>query len=45
MRHFASRKLDVLKQTADEISTQTGNEVYAVQCDVRDPVISEGMRR
>ncbi|XP_064195137.1 2,4-dienoyl-CoA reductase, mitochondrial isoform X2 [Anguilla rostrata] len=34
---IASRKLDVLKQTADEISTQTGNEVYAVQCDVRDP--------
>lgn len=34
---IASRKLDVLKQTADEISSQTGNKVYAVQCDVRDP--------
>ncbi|XP_061117897.1 2,4-dienoyl-CoA reductase [(3E)-enoyl-CoA-producing], mitochondrial-like isoform X2 [Conger conger] len=34
---IASRKLDVLKQTAKEISNQTGNEVYAVQCDVRDP--------
>ncbi|XP_041650435.1 2,4-dienoyl-CoA reductase, mitochondrial [Cheilinus undulatus] len=34
---IASRKLDVLQQTADEISTQTGNKVHAVQCDVRDP--------
>lgn len=34
---IASRKLDVLKQTAEEISSQTGNKVYAVQCDVRDP--------
>ncbi|XP_062847362.1 2,4-dienoyl-CoA reductase, mitochondrial isoform X2 [Trichomycterus rosablanca] len=34
---IASRKLDVLKQTAEEISKQTGNEVYALQCDVRDP--------
>ncbi|KAJ8288449.1 hypothetical protein COCON_G00011080 [Conger conger] len=34
---IASRKLDVLKQTAEEISSQTGNEVHAVQCDVRDP--------
>ncbi|TTA40565.1 2,4-dienoyl-CoA reductase, mitochondrial [Bagarius yarrelli] len=31
------RKLDVLQQTAEEISHQTGNKVYAVQCDVRDP--------
>ncbi|KAF7708816.1 2,4-dienoyl-CoA reductase, mitochondrial isoform X2 [Silurus meridionalis] len=34
---IASRKLDVLKQTAEEISHQTGNKVHAVQCDVRDP--------
>ncbi|XP_060905449.1 2,4-dienoyl-CoA reductase, mitochondrial [Labrus mixtus] len=34
---IASRKLDVLQQTANEISSQTGNQVYAVQCDVRDP--------
>lgn len=34
---IASRKLDVLKQTAEEISKQTGNKVHAVQCDVREP--------
>ncbi|XP_078396845.1 2,4-dienoyl-CoA reductase [(3E)-enoyl-CoA-producing], mitochondrial [Cetorhinus maximus] len=34
---IASRKLDVLKQTAEEISIQTGNKVHAIQCDVRDP--------
>nr|XP_057908913.1 2,4-dienoyl-CoA reductase, mitochondrial isoform X2 [Doryrhamphus excisus] len=34
---IASRKLDVLQQTADEISSQTGNKVHAVQLDVRDP--------
>lgn len=34
---IASRKLDVLQQTAEEISTQTGNKVHVVQCDVRDP--------
>lgn len=34
---IASRKLDVLKQTAEEISSQTGNKVHAVQCDVKDP--------
>ncbi|NXR97609.1 DECR protein, partial [Oxylabes madagascariensis] len=35
---IASRKLDVLKGTADEISCKTGNKVHAIQCDVRDPV-------
>uniref|UniRef100_A0A8B9DGE9 2,4-dienoyl-CoA reductase [(3E)-enoyl-CoA-producing], mitochondrial n=1 Tax=Anser cygnoides TaxID=8845 RepID=A0A8B9DGE9_ANSCY len=35
---IASRKLDVLKGTAEEISSKTGNKVYAIQCDVRDPV-------
>ncbi|XP_072112869.1 2,4-dienoyl-CoA reductase [(3E)-enoyl-CoA-producing], mitochondrial [Mobula birostris] len=35
---IASRKLDVLKQTAEEISLQTGNKVHSIQCDVRDPV-------
>ncbi|XP_016041152.2 2,4-dienoyl-CoA reductase [(3E)-enoyl-CoA-producing], mitochondrial [Erinaceus europaeus] len=34
---IASRKIDVLKATAEEISSQTGNKVHAVQCDVRDP--------
>ncbi|XP_054638304.1 2,4-dienoyl-CoA reductase, mitochondrial isoform X2 [Dunckerocampus dactyliophorus] len=34
---IASRKLDILQQTADEISSQTGNKVHAVQVDVRDP--------
>ncbi|XP_051826783.1 2,4-dienoyl-CoA reductase [(3E)-enoyl-CoA-producing], mitochondrial isoform X1 [Antechinus flavipes] len=31
------RKIDVLKATAEEISSQTGNKVHAIQCDVRDP--------
>ncbi|XP_069477426.1 2,4-dienoyl-CoA reductase [(3E)-enoyl-CoA-producing], mitochondrial [Ambystoma mexicanum] len=34
---IASRKIDVLKETAKEISSETGNKVHAVQCDVRDP--------
>ncbi|XP_047411648.1 2,4-dienoyl-CoA reductase [(3E)-enoyl-CoA-producing], mitochondrial [Sciurus carolinensis] len=34
---IASRKIDVLKATAEQISSQTGNKVYAIQCDVRDP--------
>ncbi|KFP87583.1 hypothetical protein N311_04450, partial [Apaloderma vittatum] len=35
---IASRKLDVLKGTAEEICSKTGNKVHAIQCDVRDPV-------
>lgn len=38
---IASRNLDVLKKTADEISQQTGNKVHAVQCNVRDPASVE----
>ncbi|KAK2902790.1 hypothetical protein QQF64_010357 [Cirrhinus molitorella] len=38
---IASRSLDVLKKTADEISQQTGNKVHAVQCNVRDPASVE----
>ncbi|XP_011376397.1 2,4-dienoyl-CoA reductase [(3E)-enoyl-CoA-producing], mitochondrial [Pteropus medius] len=34
---IASRKIDVLKAAADQISSQTGNKVHAIQCDVRDP--------
>ncbi|NXW35194.1 DECR protein, partial [Phaetusa simplex] len=34
---IASRKLDVLKGAAEEISSKTGNKVHAIQCDVRDP--------
>ncbi|XP_075439070.1 2,4-dienoyl-CoA reductase [(3E)-enoyl-CoA-producing], mitochondrial isoform X2 [Ascaphus truei] len=33
---ISSRKLDVLKETANEITSQTGNKVHAIQCDVRD---------
>ncbi|CAL1583988.1 unnamed protein product [Knipowitschia caucasica] len=34
---IASRKLDVLQKTAEEITAQTGNKVFPLQCDVRDP--------
>ncbi|KAM8966848.1 2,4-dienoyl-CoA reductase [(3E)-enoyl-CoA-producing], mitochondrial [Pelodytes ibericus] len=34
---ISSRKLDVLKKTADEISSETGNKVHPIQCDIRDP--------
>ncbi|CAH2285543.1 2,4-dienoyl- reductase, mitochondrial [Pelobates cultripes] len=34
---IASRKLDVLEKTASEITSETGNKVHPVQCDVRDP--------
>jgi len=33
---ITSRKIDVLKQTAEEISSETGHEVLPVQCDVSD---------
>lgn len=33
---ITSRKLDVLDETAKEISNQTGNPVLALACDVRD---------
>jgi NAD(P)-dependent dehydrogenase (short-subunit alcohol dehydrogenase family) len=32
---ITSRKLDVLKQTADEMESETGGKVLAVACDVR----------
>ncbi|XP_073924911.1 2,4-dienoyl-CoA reductase [(3E)-enoyl-CoA-producing], mitochondrial isoform X1 [Castor canadensis] len=34
---IASRNIDVLKATAEQISSQTGNKVHAIQCDVKDP--------
>ncbi|KAG8441852.1 hypothetical protein GDO86_010871 [Hymenochirus boettgeri] len=34
---ISSRKIDVLKETAAEITSVTGNKVHPVQCDVRDP--------
>lgn len=34
---ISSRKLDVISQTATEISQQTGNKVYAFSADVRNP--------
>lgn len=33
---ISSRKMDVLKKTADEMMQETGGEVLPVQCDVRD---------
>jgi len=33
---ITSRKIDVLKNTAEEISNETGHEVLPVQCDVSD---------
>lgn len=33
---ITSRRLEVLEKTAQEISSETGNEVLAVQCDVRN---------
>ncbi len=33
---ITSRKIDVLQQTAKEISDETGNEVLPIQCDVSD---------
>lgn len=33
---IASRKIDVLQKTADEIYKRTGNKVLPIQCDVRD---------
>uniref|UniRef100_F7E5Y9 2,4-dienoyl-CoA reductase [(3E)-enoyl-CoA-producing], mitochondrial n=1 Tax=Ornithorhynchus anatinus TaxID=9258 RepID=F7E5Y9_ORNAN len=36
---ISSRKIDVLKATAEEISSQTGNEVFVIPCDVRDPAM------
>jgi NAD(P)-dependent dehydrogenase (short-subunit alcohol dehydrogenase family) len=33
---ITSRKLEVLQKTADEMSAETGGQVLAVQCDVRD---------
>lgn len=33
---IASRKMDVLKATADELSAETGGRILPIQCDVRD---------
>jgi NAD(P)-dependent dehydrogenase (short-subunit alcohol dehydrogenase family) len=33
---IASRKLDVLQRTADELMAETGGQVLATECDVRD---------
>lgn len=34
---ISSRKIDILKATAKELSQATGNPVLAISCDVRDP--------
>lgn len=33
---ISSRKMEVLQKTADEIESDTGNKVLAVQCDIRN---------
>ncbi|RZK54016.1 MAG: SDR family oxidoreductase [Pedobacter sp.] len=33
---ITSRKIDVLQKTADEMAAETGGQVLALQCDVRD---------
>ncbi|MBL1409520.1 SDR family oxidoreductase [Sphingobacterium faecale] len=38
---IASRKMDVLEETAREIENKTGNDVLAVACDIRDIVSVE----
>lgn len=40
---IASRKLEVIQQTAKEIEDKTGNSVLGLQCDVRDYVQVEKM--
>jgi len=40
---ITSRKLEVLQKTADEMAAETGGEVLAVQCDVRDYVQVENV--
>jgi NAD(P)-dependent dehydrogenase (short-subunit alcohol dehydrogenase family) len=42
---ITSRKLDVLKKTAEEISFKTGNPVTAIQSDVRKPFENEEVMR
>ncbi len=40
---ISSRKLDVLQKTADELMQETGGQVLAVQCDVRNYTEVENM--
>ncbi len=40
---IASRRKEVVEQTAKEMSEQTGGETFATQCDVRDPAQVETM--
>ena len=35
---IVSRRLEVLQKTADEVSAETGNEVLALACDIREPL-------
>lgn len=41
---ITSRRLEVLQKTAEEMSTESGNKVYPIQCDVRDYDQVEAMR-
>lgn len=41
---ITSRRLEVLEKTATEMSTESGNEVFPIQCDVRDYDQVEAMR-
>jgi NAD(P)-dependent dehydrogenase (short-subunit alcohol dehydrogenase family) len=42
---ITSRKLDVLKKTAEAIASKTGNPVSAIQADVRKPLENEEVMR
>lgn len=43
---ITGRRMNVLEDTAGEISTATGNNVIAAQCDVRDPVaVKEALQK
>lgn len=40
---ITSRRAETIQQTAQEMSAQTGGEVFATPCDVRDPEAVKGM--
>ncbi|MCE2495088.1 MAG: SDR family oxidoreductase [Flavobacteriales bacterium] len=41
---ITSRRIEVLRETAKEMSAESGNEVFPIQCDVRDYEQVEAMR-
>lgn len=40
---ITSRKMPVLEKAAEEISSETGNEVFPVECDIRDHMAVENV--